>query len=164
MTNHEYVKGEEREREVGRTGEQVCKNVEWGTASYWGRRIHINKRTFDSYLLDMGYLERISKKMQSEKLYDMNRGYSGELCLTLEGLKHCKEKRVFLGRRTLWDFDTYLQVAKRRVENADIHDICPSCKAFLDTVPGYKYMDVTHKCSRCGRICKEWGVSMNFDR
>ena len=129
------------------------KERQWATAARWGRNIHINKRTFNSYLIDLGYLERVCSEAGKVPLQ-----------MTEVGQLHSKREKTIIGERILWDFDTYLNVAKRRAENADIHDICPKCKAFLDTVPGYNHLDYSHQCSKCGHICEVWEVSVNFDR
>jgi len=130
------------------------KDKQWATAASWGKQIHISRTVFDSYLIEMGYLE-----------YDdgTNGGRKG-LVVTEKGRNHSATTNAPFHRAILWDFDTYMSVAKLRVSYATIHDTCPKCKAYLDTMPGYNHLDYSHKCKRCGRVCEYWYVNVTHDR
>lgn len=127
---------------------------QWATAASWGKRIHISRKVFDSYLIEMGYLEYVD---------DVN-GYKSGLVVTEKGREHSATRNAPFRKAILWDFDTYLKVAKLRVSKATIHDTCPKCKAYLDTMPGYNHLDYSHKCKRCGRVCEYWHVNVTHDR
>ena len=128
--------------------------AQWATAASWGRQIHISRSVFDSYLIEMGYLE-----------YDdgTNGGRKG-LVVTEKGRNHSATTNAPFHRAILWDFDTYLEVAKLRVSKATIHDTCPKCNAYLDTMPGYDPLGHSHQCKRCGRVCEYWHVNVTHDR
>lgn len=128
----------------------------WGTAASWGRKIHISSAKFTSYLVDLGYLE------VEAGAEDANQ--STVFLITPKGYNHCRIKATCLGDVMQWDFDTYAKVVRLRAQMADVHDICPRCRAYLDVESEYDHLAPSHKCGRCGRVCKEWGVSVTYDR
>lgn len=130
------------------------KNTQWATAAGWGKRIHISRRVFDSYLIEMGYLE----------YNDGSSGGKKGLSVTEKGRIHSATTNSTFRRMLLWDFDTYLCVAKLRASKAIVHDTCPKCKAYLDTMPGYNQFEYSHKCKCCGRECEYWHVNVVYDR
>ena len=130
------------------------KEVHWSTAAGWGRRIHISRTVFDSYLIEMGYLE----------YDDGTKGGKRGLDVTEKGRAHSATTNAPFRRVILWDFDTYLEVAKLRASKATIHDTCPKCNAYLDTMPGYDPMGHSHQCKRCRRVCGYWYVNVTHDR
>lgn len=130
------------------------KDKQWATAASWGKRIHISRTIFDSYLIEMGYLE----------YSDGSNGSRKGLAITEKGRYHSATTNTPFHRVILWDFDTYLNVAKLRVSKATVHDVCPKCKAYLDTMPGYNHFDYSHTCKRCGRVCEYWHVNVTHDR
>lgn len=128
--------------------------VQWATAANWGNRIHITRTVFDSYLIEMGYLE----------YNDGAKAGMRGLGITEKGRAHSATTNAPFRRVILWDFDTYLEVAKLRVSKATIHDTCPKCSAYLDTMPGYDPLGHSHQCKRCGRVCEYWHVNVTHDR
>ena len=143
-------RGEDYSFERGRK----YKEPQWSTAAGWGKRIHISRTVFDSYLIEMGYLE------YNDGAKAGRRG----LGITEKGRAHSTTTNAPFRRVILWDFDTYMSVAKLRISYATIHDTCPKCKAYLDTMPGYNHLDYSHKCKRCGRVCEYWYVNVTHDR
>lgn len=137
-----------------RVSKRRKKDEEWATAASWGKRIHISRTIFDSYLIEMGYLEYC----------DGTNGEKKGLGVTERGKEHSATTNAPFRRAILWDFDTYLKVARLRVSKAIINDTCPKCKAYLDTMPGYNHLDYSHTCKRCGRVCEYWHVNVTYDR
>lgn len=126
----------------------------WATAAGWGKEINVSRTIFDSYLIDLGYLEYDGKA----------RGNRKHLAITEIGREHSAISNSVFGRAILWDYDTYIEVIKLRLKGTIVHDTCPKCKAYLDTMPGYNHMDYSHKCRRCGRECEYWHVKAVHDR
>lgn len=144
-------RGEEPEPEDYRRN---IKDKQWATAASWGRRINISRTVFDSYLIELGYLE-----------HDDNAKCGGKrLAVTEKGSKHSATTNSMFSKAILWDYATYLEVIKLRLSKAIVHDTCPKCKAYLDTMPGYSHLDYSHKCKRCGRECEYWHVKVTHDR
>ena len=144
----------ENSYEERRKGKRKTKDKQWATAASWGKRIHISRTIFDSYLIEMGYLE----------YGDGTDGGKKGLVITEKGRHHSATTNAPFSRAILWDFDTYFDVAKLRVSKATVHDVCPKCKAYLDTMPGYNHLDYSHTCKRCGRVCEYWHVNVTHDR
>lgn len=134
--------------------EQVHREKQWATAAGWGRRIHISRTVFDSYLIELGYLEYSHKSS----------GKGSRLVVTEKGRNHSATTNSLFHNAILWDFDTFVEVVKKRASKAIVHDTCPKCRAHLDTMPDYNYMDYTHTCKRCGKVCDYWHVSVTYDR
>lgn len=134
----------------------------WGTATSWGRKIHISGAKFTSYLVDLGYLEKVVPTVSNGETTIESRGQ--EFLITPKGYTHCRLKQTCLGDIVQWDFDTYAEVVCLRAQMADVHDICPRCRAYLDVEPEYDHLAPSHKCGRCGHVCEEWGVSVTYDR
>lgn len=130
------------------------KNKQWATAASWGRRINISRTVFDSYLIDLGYLEHDGKV----------RGIRNRLVVTEKGSEHSATTNSMFGKAILWDYATYLDVIRLRLSGTIVHDTCPKCKAYLDTMPEYNHLDYSHKCRRCGRKCDYWHVKVTYDR
>lgn len=133
---------------------RVYKTKKWASAAEWGRQIHISRKIFDSYLVDLGYLENDFK--DTEKVCG--------LVITDKGKEHSAITNSFLHKMILWDYETYIEVVRMRVERAVVRDICPKCKAQLDSMPDYHYSDYSHTCKRCGRLCNYWSVDVVYDR
>ena len=121
--------------------EKVYQEEEWNTAAGWGRRIHISRKVFDSYLIELGYLEYDPK---SSRRWN-------KLAVTEKGREHSTISNSKFRKSILWDFDILCKVAKQRASQAIVHDTCPKCSAYLDTMPDYNYADFSHICKRCGR-------------
>lgn len=137
-----------------RFGKRIYKDKQWASAACWGRRINISRTKFDSYLIDMGYLK-----------HDFEGGEKGnKLVVTKEGRNHSATSNSRFQKMLLWDFDTYAKVVKMRASRAIVHDSCPKCKAYLDTMPDYNDRDYSHTCKRCGRVCEYWNVDVIYDR
>ena len=126
----------------------------YATAFTWGRKIHISPSIFNSYLLDLGYLERT-------KAED---GKRSMVVVTDAAKHHSMMKKTIFGKVILWDFATYLAVAKLRVEKAEIYDCCPKCNSYLRIDTERKYPILMYRCSNCGQAFDKWSVSMVFDR
>lgn len=134
--------------------EQVHQAKQWATAASWGRRIHISRTVFDSYLIELGYLE----------CNHNSNGRRSKLVVTEKGRNHSATTNAPFHKAILWDFDTYIEVVRQRASKAIVHDTCPKCKAYLDTMPDYNHLDYSHTCKRCGRVCEYWNVSVTHDR
>lgn len=52
---------------------------------------------------------------------------------------------------------------KLRVSHSIMHDVCPKCKAYPDTMPDYNPREVKHKCKKCGSECDYWFVKATYD-
>lgn len=130
------------------------KDKQWATAASWGKQINISRTVFDSYLIELGYLEHD----------DSSSRIRNRLGVTEKGREHSATTNSMFGKAILWDYETYIEVVKLRISKAIIHDVCPRCKSYLDTMPGYN--DVSHgfKCKRCGRECGYWYVKVTHDR
>lgn len=129
-------------------------DMQWETAEYWCRQVNISKAVFESYLIDMGYLEYG---------FSINDG-EDKLVITKVGKKHSVVTRSLLGKKILWDYETFVNMAKMRTESAIVHEVCPKCKAYLDTMPDYNFEDYAHTCKRCGRVCRYWDARVIYDR
>ena len=145
-------RGADSEEEERR--KNLSQKEEWATAAKWGRHISISRRVFDSYLIELGYLEHDDRKD----------GKRNHLAITKKGSSHSKIKNSFFGKTVLWDVATYFEVVKARLSKAIIHDVCPKCKSYLDTMPGFNHFDSVHKCKRCGNECDLWEVKATYDR
>lgn len=133
---------------------QGHKEKQWATAANWGRRINISRTVFDSYLIELGYLEYNHK----------SNGRGNKLVVTEKGSNHSATTNSPFYKAILWDFDTFSKVVRLRASKAIVHDTCPKCKAYLDTMPGYNHLDYSHTCKRCGRVCNYWHVSVTHGR
>ena len=133
---------------------QVHKEKQWASAAEWGKRINIRRTVFDSYLIELGYLEHDFESA----------GRGNNLVVTEKGSEHSATTNSSFHKVILWDFETYIEVVKMRASKASVHNICPRCKAYLDTMPGYNHLGSSHTCKRCGRICDYWHVSVMYDR
>lgn len=138
----------------GRMKKRQYRTKKWASAAEWGRRIYISRKIFDSYLVDLGYLENDFKDTEKER----------SLVITDKGKEHSAITNSSFRKIILWDYETYLEVVKIRADRAVVHDICPKCKAHLDTMPDYKYSDYSHTCRHCGRVCNYWNVDVVYDR
>lgn len=138
----------------GDVEEQVHREKHWATAASWGKKIHISRTVFDSYLIELGYLEYNQK----------SNGRRNKLVVTEKGRNHSATTNSPFYKAILWDFDTFSKVVWMRASKAIVHDTCPKCKAYLDTMPGYNHLDYSHTCKRCGRVCEYWNVSVTHDR
>lgn len=127
---------------------------EWATATRWGRDINISCTVFESYLIELGYLEH-NGKVNSKRMC---------LAITKNGSKHSKIRTSLFGKKVLWDSETMSEVMRLRVSHSIVHDVCPKCKAYLDTMPGYNPLEAKHKCKRCGNECNYWHVKVTYDR
>lgn len=130
------------------------KDKEWNTATGWGKSINISRAKFESYLIDLGYLERTVTEL----------GEKPVLNITEKGRPHCVVKHYLLGDVILWDYATFAAVTQARIKMADIHLCCTKCKAPLDTAPDFKHTDYSHICSNCGTVCVGGLVDIRFDR
>lgn len=145
-----------RGEELGFEGgnRKYIKDKQWATAASWGKQINISRTVFDSYLIELGYLE-----------HDNNAGcIRNRLVVTEKGSSHSATTNSMFSKAILWDYETYVEVIRLRISKAIIHDTCPKCKSYLDTMPGYNHMDYSHKCKRCGRECEYWHVKVTHDR
>ena len=124
---------------------------EWNTVTCWARKIHISGARFTEYLTELGYLEAED-------------GAKEVFQITPKGYGHCRIARGPLRDVVQWDFEAYVDVARRRAQLAEVHDICPKCKANLDETPEYNHLEPVHICGRCGHVCREWGVRVIYDR
>ena len=127
---------------------------EWATTTKWAREIHISRTVFESYLIELGYLEYNDKASSKRML----------LAITKEGSKHSKITPSIFGKKVLWDSKTNLEVMKLRAKHSIMHDVCPKCKAYFDTMPGFQPLNFVHKCKRCGTECDLWEVKATYDR
>lgn len=143
------VESEEEERR-----KNLANARKWATAARWGRDINISRTVFDSYLIELGYLEHNARASSKRK----------RLAITKEGSKHSKLKTSILRKKVLWDSETNLDVMKLRVSHSIMHDVCPKCKAYLDTMPDYDPLEAKHKCKRCGSKCEYWLIKATYDR
>ena len=135
---------------AGRTHEEM----QWETAADWGRKIHVSRTIFESYLIELGYLE-----------HDYHsHGKRNKLVVTEMGRNHSATTNSPFSKAILWDFDTFAEVVKMRASQAIVHNTCPKCRAYLDTMPDYNHLDYSHTCKRCGRICDYWHANVIFDR
>lgn len=130
----------------------LSKPKKWYSAAKWGRSINISRKVFESYLIDMGYLEHDDRKKGIH------------FVITKNGSAHSKIKKSLFEKTVLWDEATYFEVVKARLSKSIIHDVCPKCKAYLDTMPGFHPLDSLHKCKRCGNECDWWEVKATYDR
>ncbi len=126
----------------------------WHSATAWGRRLHISKRAFEKYLLELEYLK-------SE--------YSGEAhgvkqVLTPKGERHSRNVKRLFGRENVWDDKAFTGVMMKRAEDAVIHFACPKCKAHLDEMPEFSHLDYTYHCVECGHISDYCEVSVTFEQ
>lgn len=142
---------ESEEEEIRKITEKPEK---WLSAATWGKTITISRKTFDSYLIELGYLEHDDSK----------KGIRNHLRITKTGKEHSKTKKNLFGLTVLWDETTYFDVVKLRLSKGIIHDVCPKCKSYLDTMPGFNHFDSVHKCKRCGTECHYWYVKSTYDR
>ncbi len=126
----------------------------WATASDWGKKIHISRTKFDNYLVDLGYLD-CSHSMNKKR---------GKLDVTEKGKFHSAITNTPFRKRLLWDYEAFKEVVKMRAQRAQVYECCPRCNAHLDTMPNYNYLDLSHKCHRCGLACEQWTVDVVYDK
>ena len=130
------------------------KDTNWASAASWGRKIHINRRVFDSYLVDLGYLE----KEQS------NNGRYKKLIVTRAGEQHSALTNNPFRQIILWDYDTFTKVMKLRAEKADVHYCCEKCSAPVDEAPDFNHLQLEYRCDKCGHVGDVYAMSVVFDR
>ena len=138
----------------GRMKKNNYKAPLWATAAEWGKRIHISRKVFDSYLIELGYLKADYKDARKVN----------EDMVTDKGQEHYFVTYSPLRESFLWDYATYLEVVKMRVSRAVVRDICPKCRTQLEPVPGSKPSDYSYMCKRCGIVCTHWNVDVVYDR
>lgn len=121
-------RGEELEPEDYRKN---IKTQQWASAENWGRRMDISRIMFDSYLIELGYLERYGNA-RNEVLH---------FVITEKGREHSATTNSGRSKDILWDYTTYLEVIKMRLSKALEQDVCPKVATYLDTMPVYYHLD-----------------------
>lgn len=128
--------------------------ISWASASTWGKKIHINRRTFDSYLIDLGYLEKDPNAVGRRQKVRISRMGDQHSALTNNPFK----------RIILWDYDTFVKVMKLRAEKATVHYCCEKCGTPIDDSHVFDYLESEYQCNQCGHIGEVFHTEVIFDR
>lgn len=126
---------------------------EMKTAYGWGRKIHISRRLFEKYLVQLGYLKENPEKIRS----------SDGLILTEEGSKHCiLQNTVFVSKR-LWDRDAFSDVLLSRARGSSVTYKCPKCNTSARDQQELKMgAESLYHCENCGGVFDYWIVEVSF--
>jgi len=130
------------------------KQAGWASASVWGKKIHINRKIFNSYLIDLGYLKKVPN----------DNGRKQESFVTKIGEKHSALTSNSFRKNILWDYDTFVKVVKLRTEKAEVHYCCEKCCTPIDELSNFDHLQPEYQCYKCGHVGEVFQMRVDFDR
>ena len=119
----------------------------WATSARWGRKIHVSRKVFESYLEELGYICGHSEQRSMQMVTD-------------KGHNHSREQHLLLGKVVLWDKDAFFDVMELRAKNATVYIACPNCKVIVDSTK----LDSSLECEICGTAFDYSDLIVEFDR
>ena len=137
-----------------RFGKPIRQEIGWHSAAGWGKQVNISRTQFDSYLIELGYLKPVGE----------SDGKQRKTIITEKGTAHSAITNHPFKEVILWDYETFIEVVKMRANRAIVHECCPNCCAFIDTMPEYDPLAFEQKCANCGKLVSDWRVYVSYDR